>query len=318
MGNIAFITELPFNDNVSRDYPHMRTEFAQMCALKADHYNYKHISSIKQTYNHIILLISKSDSIRDWLYNTPDLVDNLRLVGKKIWFMQEATAQIYHQFELHHQIRHYNLLQEVDGILTENKTDYNYFKGIVGSTKDIYTIPTLIIPDNFFKLRTVERKNKTMVGGNFTKWYAGFDSYLVASEFNNHISIPKMRTVKNESDFVEILPHIQFNQWMYKLSEYKYGVHLMPNITAGTFNLNCSFLGIPCIGYIDSDTQRICQPSLSVDKYDLQSAINMAKMLKEDKEFYNHCSKEAIQNHDKYFSESVFLDYMNNTVLKSN
>ena len=40
-----------------------------------------------------------------------------------------------------------------------------------------------------------------------------------------------------------VLPHIQFTDWIYKLSEYKFAVHLMPAITAGTFCLNSAFLG---------------------------------------------------------------------------
>jgi len=32
------------------------------------------------------------------------------------------------------------------------------------------------------------------------------------------------------------------NNWIYKLAEYKYAVHLMPAITAGTFCLNAAFL----------------------------------------------------------------------------
>lgn len=314
MGKIAFISELPFNGKVDRNHPHMRTEFAQFCALKADHYHYDTLS-LMDSYDHIILLISKSDAIRNWLLNTPDLVSELRKNGSKIWFMQESTAQIYHKFELQHQIRHYNLLQEVDGILTENVTDYKYFKGLVGDSKDVYTIPTLIISDNFIELRNTIKEDKTMIGGNFNQWYAGFDSYLVATEFDNHISVPKMRNVSSEEQLVEVIPHINFNEWMKLLSTYKYAVHLMPNITAGTFSLNCSFLGIPCISYIDSDTQRLCQPELSIEKYDLERACKLAKMLKEDKDFYDECSKSAIRNHDKYFSENVFLDYMK-TILK--
>jgi hypothetical protein len=309
MAKIAFISELPFNGKVGRNHPHMRTEFAQFCALEADHYCYTNISMMG-SYDHIILFISKSDAIRNWLLNSPDLVSGLRKNGDKIWFMQESTAQIYHKFELQHQIRHYNLLQEVDGILTENVTDYSYFKGVVGASKDIHTIPTLIIADNFMKLRNVRRENKTMIGGNFNEWYAGFDSYLIATEFDNHISVPKMRNVSSEDQLVEVLPHISFNEWMKLLSTYKYAVHLMPNITAGTFSLNCSFLGIPCIGYSEADTQRLCQPELSVEKYDLEKAQRLAKMLKQDDDFYNECSINAIQNHDKYFGEDVFLDYM--------
>lgn len=315
MGKIAFISELPFYGKVDRNHPHMRTEFAQFCALQADHYCFYDLSSLQSGYDHIILLVSKTDKLRDFLYQQEEFVKNIRQHGNKIWFMQEATAQIYQTKELHHQIWHYNLLQEVDGILTENVTDYNYFKGLTNSHKKIHTIPTLIIKDNFVYLRENVKEEKAMIGGNFNAWYGGFDSYIIAREFGTPISVPKMRTVSNEDQLVEVLPHVTFNEWMVLLSKYKYAVHLMPNITAGTFSLNCSFLGIPCIGYIESDTQRMCQPKLSVDKFDLQSARKLAKMLKEDNDFYKECSKDAINNHDNLFSESVFLEHMK-TILK--
>ena len=34
---ILFLSELGHTDKVPRDYRHMRTEFAQMCALQSDH-----------------------------------------------------------------------------------------------------------------------------------------------------------------------------------------------------------------------------------------------------------------------------------------
>lgn len=91
MGKLAFISELPFNGKVGRNHPHMRTEFAQFCALEADHYCYTNISMMR-SYEHIILLISKSDVIRNWLLDSPDLVSDLRKNGNKIWFIHEDTA----------------------------------------------------------------------------------------------------------------------------------------------------------------------------------------------------------------------------------
>ena len=51
MGKIAFISELPFNGKVDRNHPHMRTEFAQFCALQADHYCFYDIDDIKTSKN---------------------------------------------------------------------------------------------------------------------------------------------------------------------------------------------------------------------------------------------------------------------------
>ena len=107
-----------------------------------------------------------------------------------------------------------------------------------------------------------------------------------------------------------VLPHVQFTDWIYKLSEYKYAVHLMPAITAGTFCLNAAFLGIPCIGYKESDTQRICQPDLSVDLYDVERARMLADKLNRDSDFYNHCSETALKNYNKNYNEKVFIEHM--------
>ena len=310
---IAFISELPFTGKVSRDHKHMRTEFAQFCALEADHYCfYDYTNKLNKNYDHIILLISKTDKLRDFLYkNKPNLVKELRIFGKKIWFMQEATAQIYQQMPLHHQIYHYNLLQEVDAVLTENTTDFNYFRGLVGNEKQIDTIPTLIIEDNFKHLLNTPKEEKAMIGGNCNAWYGGFDSYVTALQFNVPLSVPKMRKVENEGQFLDLLPHVSFSEWMKILSSYKYAVHLMPNVTAGTFALNCAFLGIPCISYAQSDPQRLCQPELSIEKFDLEKAVNLAKRLKTDLDFYNKCATDARINYNKYFAEEVFIKHMN-------
>ena len=149
-----------------------------------------------------------------------------------------------------------------------------------------------------------------MMGGNFVSWYGGFDSYIISSLFNNEIFQPSMRPIEGEDQLVNVLPHLQFVDWIHKLAEFKYAVHLMPSITAGTFVLNCAFLGIPCIGYKRSDPQRLCHPSLAIEHYDMETARKLAIKLKEDQDFWEKCSNEALTNYKKYFGEKVFLDKM--------
>jgi hypothetical protein len=104
---------------------------------------------------------------------------------------------------------------------------------------------------------------------------------------------------------------MQLNEWIYALAEFKYAIHLMPTIAAGTFAMNCGFLGIPCIGYKDADTQRKIHPSLSVEIGDLESARKLAIKLK-DKDFYDACANEAKQNYRNLISEAKFLAKMEN------
>ena len=310
---ILFLSELPGTGKVPRDYNHMRTEFAQFCALNADCFPIQELPNYggSTDYDHVILLISKTPLLREYILKM-DLVKTARNIGKKVWFMQEATSWIHQTMGLQHQINHVNILNNVDGILSENMTDYKYYRGVAPKVP-VHTIPTLMIEDNIIDARKVEKQDKTMIGGNCSDWYGGFDSYLIADIFNNPIDMPKMRNVDLHDQLprLTVLPHIQFTDWIYKLSEYKYAVHLMPAITAGTFCLNSAFLGIPCIGYIDSDPQRICQPKLSVDLYDIERARKLALRLKNDVDFYNECSQDAIKNYESNYKESIFIEYMN-------
>ena len=70
------------------------------------------------------------------------------------------------------------------------------------------------------------------------------------------------------------------------LSTFKYAVHLMPTVAAGTFSLNCAYFGIPCIGNIKVDTQRFCHPDLSVAVDDVSKARTLAHRLQNDSDFY--------------------------------
>jgi len=310
---ILFLSELPNTGKVPRDFNHMRTEFAQMCALRADQFPIQELSRYggDTDYDHVVLLLSKTPGLREHLLKI-DLVSTARNLGKKVWFMQESTSWIHQTMGLQHQINHVNILNNVDGILSENTTDYKYYRGVAPNTP-VHTIPTLMIEDYLLDARKTEKRDRTMIGGNCSQWYGGFDSYIIADIYNNPIDMPKMRNVDLHDQLprLTILPHIAFTNWIYKLSEYKYAVHLMPAITAGTFCLNAAFLGIPCIGYIDSDPQRLCQPKLSVDLYDIEKARYLANKLKNDKDFYEECSQDAIKNYESNYKESIFIEYMN-------
>ena len=72
---ILFISELGHEQKVPRDYRHMRTEFAQMCALQSDHCPIYKINQFSGGgYDHVILLISKTPQLRDFIL-TFDLVE---------------------------------------------------------------------------------------------------------------------------------------------------------------------------------------------------------------------------------------------------
>jgi hypothetical protein len=118
------------------------------------------------------------------------------------------------------------------------------------------------------------------------------------------------RKIENEEHMPDLnhLPYMDWFNWMETLNTFKYGIHLMRTHAAGTFAMNCSYLGIPCIGYEGLDTQQNLHPNLTVKVGDLDTARKLAKQLKEDPEFYNQNSKLTKKLYTQYHSEKTFLN----------
>jgi hypothetical protein len=314
MKKIIFLSQKGLFGGINRkDHTHLPVDLAQQTILQADNCHYSQINRINKRYDVCILLIPKTEQDRNSLYNI-DIVAKGREIADKVWFMQEGPSWIFQDLPLHQQFWHYNVLAEVDGILCENKTDIPYFKGLVDKDKPVWDIPSVMVEDHIKDTLNSEKEEKVIIGGNFCRWYGGFDSYIIAHEFECPMFAPSMgRKIPGEEQ-IENLTHFDYmdwSKWIKTLSTFKYAIHLMPTIAAGTFAMNCGYLGVPCIGYNKADTQRIIHPDLSVDFGDLEKAKDLAKKLRNDKDFYVYCSKSSQENYNEFFSESAFLKHMN-------
>jgi hypothetical protein len=303
---IAFFTEMGFNGKISRAHNNMRTEFAWMCALDADHYNIKDFPV--ERYDLGIVIIPKKN---------PDFnIDDLKLRCDKVAVMQEGPNWYWQDYSLEQQIWYFNTLTSADIIFTHNESDRKYYKGLTNHT-DVRVMPSLMIEDAIGNLELETRVN-VIIGGNFVSWYGGFDSYSIAQELahKEKVYAPSMgRKQPLEEHLLTHLPYMNWTQWIHKLNEFKYGVHLMRTHAAGTFALNCAYLGIPCIGYKGLDTQQVCHPSLTVDVGDLESARQIAKRLRRDDDFYIYCAKECKDRYNQYYSETKYLEAFNSNTL---
>ena len=168
-----------------------------------------------------------------------------------------------------------------------------------------------MITDNV--LPRTESGNGVIIGGNWVKDYGGFDSYQVALEITDDVtSITTGRTKEQEKGLFKHLPWMYWSEWINVLSQYYVGVQL-GTAAAGTFNLNCSFHGIPCIAYSNSNTQRILHPKTTVELGDLVEAKKIANKLK-DKDFYDECMMDTQNNFEKYYSEKKFVEHFNQVI----
>ena len=296
---IAFFTEMGFTGKIPRTHENMRTEFAWMCALNAMHYpiNSAHQISYENKIDLGIIIIPKKNPNFD--------IKNLKSICSKIAVMQEGPHWYFQDYDLSKQIWYYNTLVDSDIIFTHNYSDKNYYEGLTGH-KDVRVMESLMIEDAIGEIKEVKRDG-VIIGGNFVNWYGGFDSYIVAQEIADTIYAPSMgRKQSGEEELVTHLPYMNWKQWIHKLNEFEIGIHLMRTHAAGTFALNCAYLGIPCIGYKGLDTQELCHPDLTVEIGNLKGAKNLAKELRNNQEFYVYCSQISKQKYKEHYSENNF------------
>tara|TARA_Y100000592_G_scaffold65085_1_gene101270 strand:+ start:576 stop:1469 length:894 start_codon:yes stop_codon:yes gene_type:complete len=293
---IAFFTEGGYQGKVDRNNLNMRTDLAWICSLKADHWNLN--QQPNQQYDLGIVIIPKKNPLVN--------LHAIRKYCNKIAIMQEGPNWYWQDYPLEQQILYFNAIQQADFMFVHNESDKKYYEGL--TNKECKILPSLMIEDSIKDLPQVEREN-VIIGGNFCSWYGGFDSYIVAQEANCPIYIPSMgRKIEGEEqmDNLNHLPYMNWVEWIKTLNKFKYGIHMMRTHAAGTFALNCAYLGIPCIGYEGLDTQEKCHPSLTVRLGDLASAKEKLIELKNNKDWYRECSKIAKFNYKQYYHESKF------------
>lgn len=321
---LAFLTEMGFEGKVPIGYTNMRTEFAWMYALNVDHYNIYSISSVSKVkdYDKVFVIFPKGEiylnavgsrlvegknSASDILDR--DLISTLRSQNnQKIYYVQEGPHWLWNDYEIQDQVRFYNFISSCDGVYAHNQSDTHYYKGMFPHL-EIDIIPTLMV-DSLLTDVNAEPEDKVIIGGNFARWYGGFESYIVAGEFNLPIWVQTSHATRdreNEIENLQHLPRMFWLEWMQELRKFKYAVHLMPTVAAGTFSLNCAYFGIPTIGNIEVDTQRICHPNLSVDVHDVNTARKLAKLLRHDTDFYQDQHKLCKQKYEEHFSINKFL-----------
>ena len=131
-------------------------------------------------------------------------------------------------------------------MFVHNESDKKYYEGL--TDKECKVLPSLMIENSINNLPQIKRKD-AIIGGNFCSWYGGFDSYMIVQEADCPIHIPSMgRKIEGEEQMSNLnhLPYMNWVEWIKTLNTFKYGIHMMRTHAAGTFALNCAYLGIPC------------------------------------------------------------------------
>ena len=299
---IAFFSEAGYEGKIQRDHPNMRTDVAWVCALGATHHPISNIHSIPDnTYDVGVMILPKN---RKPLLSYP-LLENYKRACKKVTIMQESYYNYWQDSSIEEQIWYFNFITQMDLIFCHNDVDLTYYNGLTNVRTEL--LPSVMITDGV--LPRSEWGDAVVIGGNFVWAYGGFDSYQVARELTENVhAVTTGRMKKEEEQVLKHIPWMLWREWIDTLSQFNVGVQL-GTASAGTFNLNCSFHGIPCIGYSNVNTQKILHPQTTVEVGDIGKAKVIANMLKDDMDFYNDCSKQTMENYKKYYAEDKFVEH---------
>ena len=314
--NIIFLNELRSQGKINSNMINVRSDFAFCQYTNATHINFTDFISLENKYkkeidNADFAIIVPAKTHPEFL----EVAFRLRDLGIPFGVMQEGANNYWEEWTPDHQFVFLAIIQNLASVvLCHNEYDKAFFKGI--TNKPVIVIPTghhvkkikqLVIPDQ-------EKKEIVFIGSTVARWYNGMVSYLVANQPQiKGIAFPTMgRIYENEKETLEKLdkrivyyPYMSWLDFMNLLSNYKYAVHLMPEVAAGTFSLNCAMLGIPCIGNKNIDTQRACFPDLSIDINDTKKAKELLKRLTDDKAFYTMVREKALKNVDVFDIEKL-------------
>jgi len=306
---IAFFSEGGYTGKVPRNIP-MRTDQAWVCALNAVHHCVFKLNEINQKYDVGVVIIPKEKNREHLVKQQYPLIDNIRNYCDKVIIMQEGCHWDWMEDSVDTMVWFYNQLLKADLLLCHNDADVKYYQGITDIKSLI--LPTLMIEDT---IKTAPQENRVFVAGNWHLTYRGFDAWVISNEFDMPKYGFKAGKYKEGEDIngINYLPWMQWDQFMLELSKCKYGIQTYQS-SAGQFPLNCAYLGVPCIGYNDVNTQIDLFPDLSVDRGDIIAARKLANKIQNDVAFYNEVSTKSQSLFTKLYKEDKFLKNWNKII----
>jgi hypothetical protein len=295
---VVFFSESQLVGKAPRNHPNARNDISWSIMMNADWCPYDNKPT--DYYDLGVITIPKT---------RPDInVEELKKHCDKIVIMQEGPHWYFQDYSVEQQFQFVQTLREADWVWCHNESDVSYYEGL--GCEDVRVMRTLMIPEGLPAKGYSTDKSGIILGGNFTSWYSGLDSYLIAQAVNDKITNVSMGRKQPQEDLIDditYLPYMTWREWIKECSKYKVGVHMMRTHAAGTFSMNLSHHATPCIGYKGLDTQDLLHPQTTVEVGDIKGASTILKRLYEDDSFYQECSEQTKELYNKYYTEEAWL-----------
>lgn len=233
--------------------------------------------------------------------------------------IQEGSIQDVTRYSSGLQVQHRQVLDAVDGYITENREYDAYVRHFVD---EVHSIP-LLVPDGQFQ-NVSPRKKEDRICIGVTTWNVDMSNFytnlLVVDALRRRgfdltaelVGVKdfqgKMLAEFDDLPFVETVSYIEDGFYEY-LSQYRLAVLLTSRATAGRVSAECAGVGVPVIGNQENDLQRRCYPDLSIGSYDITEAVSLGERLLTDEDFYEETVARAsetvssLQDHRRVATE---------------
>ena len=165
---VVFFSESGIVGKTPRNHPNARNDIAWSIMMDADWCPYGQMPTGK--YDLGVVTIPKTK---------PDMnINSFRQWCDKIVVMQEGPHWYFQDYSVEQQFQFIENLREADWVWCHNKSDVKYYEGL--GCKDVRVMRTLMLPEGLDSQAASLYKEGILLGGNFTSWYSGLDSYLIA------------------------------------------------------------------------------------------------------------------------------------------
>ena len=265
-----------------------------------------------------------------WAYNYYILYLLEQYPEKSIIGIQEESVQDVSRYSSLLSVYHRRVLDNIDGYIVENDQFEQYVRQF---TDDVLRVP-LHVPEGQFESVTGSNTRTGEVCLGITSWNIDFsnfytniavldrlrdDGYQLNGELLGVQDFQKRMTADyDEIEFVTTTGYVESDFYEY-ISQYEFGIHLTTRATSGRVSAEFAGVGVPLIGNKNNDLQQRCWPDLSIDPFDIDSAIELATRLLEDDAFYDQCVQRAsetvqeLQNYEETATEvNAFLNSVAN------
>ena len=265
---VVFFSESGIVGKVDRKFPNARNDIAWSIMMNADWCPYGKTPTEKYDLGVVTIPKTKPNLDVDWFKQYCD----------KIAIMQEGPHWYFQDYSVEQQFQFVENLRKADWVWCHNQSDVSYYEGL--GCEDVRVMRTLMLPEGLDSAQHSSDKEGIILGGNFTSWYSGLDSYLIAHAVNEPITNVSMGRKQKEEDMIPditYLPYMSWREWIKECGKYKVGIHMMRTHAAGTFSMNLAYHSTPCLGYGGLDTQDLLHPQTTVKLGDIRGAQRILK-----------------------------------------